>query len=381
MIPNHFAWVLSELDRTVITSVPPGGNWKNVPESVPSTRLAQIRDSYARGVGGRSTYYGRLHPDRPSYTINTLFNRPGNGCHIHYEQDRLLSQREAARLQSFPDSFEFLGSRSSVNRQIGNAFPPLIGYAIACELTRLFGKPGYTVDLFCGAGGLALGFSWAGWTAVGANDVSADALATFALNLKCPVVLGDARSPAVSSHLLDICSTRRLSPLVAVGGPPCQGFSTAGKPRALEDERNQFYADFSRLACEIKVDGYVFENVWGITSLGGGQFFARVTEALAAIAPQVGHVDVRAESFGVPQRRRRLILIGARGQRGSVTLPTRLIDREPVSVRQALDDLPRIEPGEDGSRLGYDSAASTKFQQFARGALEPPAYHDWWFDE
>ena len=77
MIFNHYASSLSELDMQVIKCVPPGGNWKNIPESVPSQRLAQIRESYKAGKGSRSTYYGRLRPDMPAYTINTYFNRPG----------------------------------------------------------------------------------------------------------------------------------------------------------------------------------------------------------------------------------------------------------------------------------------------------------------
>src|SRR5918997_2364265 len=118
MIPNHYASTLSELDRTIARSVPPGGNWKDIPETVPSKRLQQIRISYAAGKGSRSTYYGRLRPGAPAYTINTYFARPGNGCHLHYDytggQHRTLSQREAARLQSFPDRFIFHGSRGSV---------------------------------------------------------------------------------------------------------------------------------------------------------------------------------------------------------------------------------------------------------------------------
>src|SRR5688572_12906421 len=95
-IPNHFSPALSELDLTIARAVPPGGNWKNIPESVPSQRLKQIRESFAAGEGSRSTYYGRLRPDAPSYTISTYISRPGNGCHIHYDynggQHRVLSQ-------------------------------------------------------------------------------------------------------------------------------------------------------------------------------------------------------------------------------------------------------------------------------------------------
>ena len=153
VIHNHNTANLSELDMRMVRAVPEGGNWKDIPTSIPSRRLDQIRESYQRGEGSRSTYYGRLRRDRPSYTINTYFNRPGNGCHIHYEQDRVLSQREAARLQSFPDAFEFHGPQGSINNQIGNAVPPLLAFQIANSL----GVTGAYVDLFSGAGGLGFG--------------------------------------------------------------------------------------------------------------------------------------------------------------------------------------------------------------------------------
>ena len=56
--------------------------------------------------GGRTTTYGRLHAERPSYTINTYFRRPNVGCNFHYGEDRLITPREAMRFQAFPDHFE-----------------------------------------------------------------------------------------------------------------------------------------------------------------------------------------------------------------------------------------------------------------------------------
>src|SRR5690349_21322212 len=103
MIANHDCARLSERDLQIAAAVPPGGNWRNIPTTIPSERLAQIRESAAAGEGSRSTYYGRLHPDRPAYTVNTYYTRPGNGCFLHYDveggQHRTLSHREAARLQ------------------------------------------------------------------------------------------------------------------------------------------------------------------------------------------------------------------------------------------------------------------------------------------
>ena len=156
---NHQTASLSEIDLKMIKSVPSGGNWKNIPKSIPSERLKRIRRS-----GGRTTYYGRLRWDKPSYTINTYFNRPGNGCFMHPEdknsnnpQHRLLSFREAARIQSFQDDFKFFGSKTSIFKQIGNAVPPLMAYFIAKKFSVK-----NAIDLFCGCGGLSKGFELAG---------------------------------------------------------------------------------------------------------------------------------------------------------------------------------------------------------------------------
>ena len=133
---NHQTASLSEIDLKMIKSVPSGGNWKNIPKSIPSERLNKIRKS-----GGRTTYYGRLRWDKPSYTINTYFNRPGNGCFMHPDdkksknpQHRLISFREAARIQSFPDDFVFVGNQQETYVQVGNAVPPMFGWYVGRAL-------------------------------------------------------------------------------------------------------------------------------------------------------------------------------------------------------------------------------------------------------
>ena len=77
MIFNHYASKLSDLDMQIVEHVPPGGNWKDIPESVPSKRLEQIRESYKAGKGSRSTYYGRLTPAMPSFSFITYSIRTG----------------------------------------------------------------------------------------------------------------------------------------------------------------------------------------------------------------------------------------------------------------------------------------------------------------
>ena len=92
---------------------------------------------------------GRLWWDRPSVTIRTEFFKPEKGRYLHPVQHRPITHREAARIQSFPDSFGFAGSKIEVARQIGNAVPPLMAKAIAKQVTAcLDGKtrPSYVAE-------------------------------------------------------------------------------------------------------------------------------------------------------------------------------------------------------------------------------------------
>ena len=118
---NHISPRLSNLEWEMSKHIPAGGNWQNIPVHIPSKRLEQIRKS-----GGRTTYYGRLLYDKPCFTITTYFNRLGNSSNLHPEQQRMISIREGARLQSFKDDFIFYGTKTSQYKQIGNAVPPLL---------------------------------------------------------------------------------------------------------------------------------------------------------------------------------------------------------------------------------------------------------------
>ena len=135
-INQHYLLNLSENDLVQIEKIPHGGNWQDIPLKISSKRIEQIREmSKTRGVV-RTSYYGRLRLDQPSYTISTYYNRPGNGTNIHPTENRVISHREAARLQSFPDNFKFFGGEGSIKNQIGNAVPPLLAYCIGDHLIR-----------------------------------------------------------------------------------------------------------------------------------------------------------------------------------------------------------------------------------------------------
>jgi DNA (cytosine-5)-methyltransferase 1 len=383
-IPNHYSAKLSDLDLETAYAVPPGGNWKSIPDTIPLKRLTTIRESFGRGEGSRSTYYGRLHPDAPSYTINTYFGRPGNGCHLHYDysggQHRVISEREAARLQSFPDSFTFVGSHASVAKQIGNAVPPLLAFQIA----RAFGEAGRIVDLFCGAGGLALGFSWAGWEPVTANDIDRNALKTYVRNVHGDVVEGSIRDLKVYDEIRSrVGKGKDPRPLLVVGGPPCQGFSTAGKPRSMEDERNTLFYRYRDMLADLRPDAFLFENVTGLLNMEGGRVFEAVKKTLSLKGYRLAVWKLRAEEFGVPQRRTRVFVVGCRRDVIQPPEETTQFSRSmslfgslprAISVREALDDLPPLQSGEDGSSRDYRSAPTNSYQSFMRGQIGPEAF-------
>lgn len=123
----HITPYASAKDNELIRHIPPGGNYVNVPDSVATQRILNFKKT-----GGRTTTYGRLSEDKPSYTLNTHFNRLNVGCNIHYKTDRLISLREGLRIQSFPDDFQvYSSSKRNYYVQIGNAVPPLLGQAWA----------------------------------------------------------------------------------------------------------------------------------------------------------------------------------------------------------------------------------------------------------
>lgn len=390
MIPNHVAHALSELDMTMVKSIPPGGNWKDIPETIPSKRLERIRRSYAAGEGSRSTYYGRLKPDAPAYTINTYFSRPGNGCHIHYDyvggQHRTLSHREAARLQSFPDSFVFQGSKTAICQQIGNAVPPLLAYEIAQHLP----KKGFFVDLFSGAGGLSLGFLWAGWEPIIGNDIEPAFFETYKLNVHDKVVLGDIRDNKVFEEIVELTKMAHKSnpnvPLYILGGPPCQGFSTAGKRRTMKDNRNWLFQQYKDILLALRPTGFVFENVTGLLNMQAGAVFDMIKSELEEVVGQVIFWILKAEEYGIPQRRSRVILIGdsdkkveARQPDPKTQMPKNHKGLFPslspaITVADAISDLPPLKPGEDGSSKDYLFEPRNAYQALMRSAISPKEY-------
>ncbi len=303
---NHTTFKLSDLDLEMIRPIPQGGNWKDIPIATvaKSKRLMRITET-----GGRTTLYGRLAYDKPSYTITTYFNRPGNGTYVHPIHDRVLSVREAARLQSFPDSFYFYGNKTQLLKQIGNAVPPLLAYQIGKKILTAIG-PATSIDLFCGAGGLTHGFEQAGIHTIMCTDFNEAACTTLKINHPTiDVICGDITDDAVRDNINAAAKVAHVD--VICGGPPCQGFSMAGY-RDTNDPRNQLFREFVKVVEHAKPKVVVFENVEGIMSFNKGETYQAIHDLFGELGYRTSGKLLRADNFGVPQKRKRVIIICTR---------------------------------------------------------------------
>ena len=135
-LTQHFCGQYGDKIRTVITNIKQGQGRYDFNALIDKG----IIDEKYRLTSGYANTYGRLVANQPSTTItNNLCTPSGLRC-IHYGQDRALSPREGARIQSFPDGFQFYGTRTDVTKQIGNAVPPLLAIAVAQKIKATLGE-------------------------------------------------------------------------------------------------------------------------------------------------------------------------------------------------------------------------------------------------
>ena len=205
------------------------------------------------------------------------------------------------------------------------------------------------IDLFCGAGGLSLGLTRAGFTPILALDKNRSALQTYAHNLGdhiAQIDLSDSASLPQSTMI--------------VGGPPCQGFSSAGM-RQRNDQRNNLVYCFAQIVATLRPFAFIFENVEGFLTAEGGD---RVFDLLAPLIDAGYRIHLRkinAANYGVPQHRKRVIAIGGLGWNPSFPIPTHSAFGAP-GAKRAVQGLP-LTPTLQNSLTGLPSVA-----------LEPPGF-------
>lgn len=163
------------------------------------------------------------------------------------------------------------------------------------------------IDLFSGCGGMSLGFEQAGFKSLLAVDIWQDALFTYKYNRpETNTLCAD-----ISQIDIELLKTQYLIDHVdlIIGGPPCQGFSLAGK-RIVDDERNTLYKGFVRFVSIFRPKVFVMENVPNILSMGGGVIKDAIIAEFSELGYKVEYKVLLASEYGVPQNRRRAFFVG-----------------------------------------------------------------------
>ena len=211
------------------------------------------------------------------------------------------------------------------------------------------------MDLFSGGGGMTLGAKQAGVEVLYAVERCPVAAGTYQKNFpEIPVFVGDIRKlQAVPPPLKD-------RQTIVFGGPPCQGFSTSNqRTRSLSNPANWMFAEFIRVAQMWNPDWIVIENVKGILETLKGFFVHAMEGELRTLGYQTSTMTLNASDYGVPQRRARTFVVGSKDGKDLSLRP--VMNGGEVTVGEAIDDLPVLEPGASVDELPYRCEATSDF--------------------
>lgn len=219
------------------------------------------------------------------------------------------------------------------------------------------------IDLFCGCGGFTLGMERAGFKCLAAIDFNVEAVATLQANLShIKHVLHRDLTVFTPDELSELIGVKHVD--VIVGGPPCQGFSTARKvgganhgERLKDDPRRHLYMELLKYVGFFRPKVFVMENVLGIKTAAGGEYFTRVQAEARALGYRVHGQVEDAWELGVPQKRRRQLIIGTRTDIPGYFSPNlkpapRALPRPLLGT--AIGDLPPLRAGEGNDECAYD---------------------------
>jgi len=221
------------------------------------------------------------------------------------------------------------------------------------------------IDLFCGCGGFSLGMERAEFRCLAAIDFNKEAVQVFQANFShVPHALEKDLTQFTPAELEVLLSTREVD--VIVGGPPCQGFSQARQvdgsnhgDRIIDDPRRHLYQRFLAFVQHFQPKIFVMENVLGIRSASGGEYFTRVQSEGRKLGYRVVPREEDATKLGVPQNRKRQLFIGIRldvpGYLASDLQPAPRVSKWlGVNLGDAIMDLPPVKAGAGAQEMPYD---------------------------
>lgn len=217
------------------------------------------------------------------------------------------------------------------------------------------------IDLFAGVGGLSLGFEKQGFEVLIANEYNKSIAAAYTENHRnTKMIVGDITA-------LDLKET--FGPYtgkidVVIGGPPCQGFSQKGQRKTIHDERNFLFKYYVAVVELVKPKYFVMENVPNLLTAEGGFFFKEIEELFNKIGYSLEHGVLNASDYGVPQNRRRAVIIGKlNGAAPKLPEP----QSKKVTIWDAISDLAYLQSGEGTDKQEYKNAPESDYEKLLRG--------------
>ncbi|MCF6337451.1 MAG: DNA cytosine methyltransferase [Gammaproteobacteria bacterium] len=209
------------------------------------------------------------------------------------------------------------------------------------------------ISLFCGAGGCSLGFKQAGYSILYANDKDVAAVETYKKNFPDTLCSHEDIDNLDFNEIMMTVDLRPGELDILVGGPPCQGFSTAGA-RFWDDPRNYLLKSYIRALKTINPKWFIMENVEGLLTSNEGKYVFEAASAFTELGYDIRIEKIYSQEYGVPQRRKRVLIVGNRlGHDFKMPEPTlnvsgQIFRNSDVTISHAINSLP--------------SAASDKFQ-------------------
>jgi len=222
------------------------------------------------------------------------------------------------------------------------------------------------IDLFCGIGGLSLGFEQSGFEVVSAIDMWKDAIVTFNHNRKSPVGKVETVEMFNQTELMELTSQHHISGII--GGPPCQGFSTVGR-RIVDDPRNKMYLEFFKAVKIAQPDFFVIENVKGMLTLNKGAFVSDLIDRFGenGLGYTISYQLLNAADYGIPQNRFRVFFVGIKGKKFEFPQPFSYT----LTAKDGISDL------EGSTNEQYGSSPQNDYQDKLRGQCKHPVNQDY----
>lgn len=214
------------------------------------------------------------------------------------------------------------------------------------------------IDLFAGAGGMSLGFDNAEFENVLAVEYDKCFAETYSFNFpKHNLKVADIKNIS-NDEIKKLIGNKKID--VIIGGPPCQGFSIAGKigRNFIDDERNQLFKEFVRFVEVIKPRIFVMENVAALKTHNKGKTIEEIIKEFERIGYTVKCDVLNAVNYGVPQQRRRIFVIGTLGKENKFNFPKKTTKQ--MTIKEALKDLPELKSGETSNIPNHNAMNHSK---------------------